>query len=107
MGKTIRLTESDLVKIVSRILNENEGNEYPSDIKDFTKHHIKSLFKEKGINTINDATKKLQDMYGSSYKFEVEKNSPRNQRGVHLFKIHSDGEKEKLVYTWPIKIGKH
>ncbi len=68
------------------------------------------LFGKKGAEyyrTINDATKKLQDMYGSSYKFEVEKNSPRNQRGVHLFKIHSDGEKEKLVYTWPIKIGKH
>ena len=106
MGKIIKLTESDLVRIVNRIINEGEGNEYPSDVKDFTKHHIKSLFKEKGINTINDANKKLRDMYGSSYKFEVEKNSPTNKRGIHLYKMNSDGEKEKLVYAWPIKIGK-
>ena len=104
--KDVRLTESDLVRIINRIINEEEGNEYPSNIEDFTKHHIKSLFKEIDINTINDATKKLQDMYGSSYKFEVEKNSPRNRRGIHLFKVNSDGEKEKLVYAWPIKIGK-
>ena len=96
MKKVIRLTEGDLINLVKRVIKEQSENISKQDIKD--------LFKEKEINTIGDANKKLKSVYGSEYSLEIEPNSSKGRRGVHLYK-NELGEKKKILYTWPIKIG--
>ena len=87
MKKTIRLTEYELTRLVKRIIREQSEN--------ITKQDINNLFKEKEINTIGDANRKLKSMYGSEYSLEIEPNSPKGKRGVHLYK-NQYGEKKKI-----------
>lgn len=56
MKKVIRLTESDLIKIVKRVLNENESN--PGK---FGEYEIKK-FKSKGFTKVSDTKYKKGDI---------------------------------------------
>ena len=67
MKKTIRLTEADLVRLVKRVVNEQEGVNRDMSLSEFTKKYVslqRALFKKLGVPfSIEDSKMEAKEIY--------------------------------------------
>ena len=86
MKKIVRLSESDLVRIVKQVIKENQMNEeiiitdedfpFPDDPNDLNKWHVEEIFKV--ASSADEANQMIQDHY-DGYYFEEQYDSGRGK----------------------------
>jgi hypothetical protein len=101
MGKIVRLTESDLVRLISRILKEESVGETDEASSPAQQAAIAINMKKKGIKLKNETL--YEDEYGSVEETDYEYNSLTEAeyqgRKVQLGKIMQGDVKKSKVYV--------
>jgi hypothetical protein len=101
MGKIVRLTESDLVRLISRILKEESVGETDEASSPAQQAAIAINMKKKGIKPKNETL--YEDEYGSVEETDYEYNSLTEAeyqgRKVQLGKIMQGDVKKSKVYV--------
>jgi hypothetical protein len=101
MGKIVRLTESDLVRLISRILKEESVGETDEASSPVQQAAIAINMKKRGVNPKNETL--YEDEYGSVEETDYEYNSLTEAeyqgRKVQLGKIMQGDVKKSKVYV--------
>jgi len=101
MGKIVRLTESDLVRLISRILKEESVGETDEASSPSQQAAIAINMKKKGIKPKNETL--YEDEYGSveetDYEYDSLTEAEYQGRKVQLGKIMQGDVKKSKVYV--------